>query len=126
MKTHTIRKIKSSGNITHCIVTFTKQYMDILKESHPDSVTLIINHMCYILKDMTGKEHKINWEQYQELEKHFGNLNRYASKSYNELQVKNIFINGFNCKSMIELEKDLEVLNYFFNNIIRSNKNETM
>jgi len=118
LKTHTIKKIKSNCKVTHCIVTFTKQYLELLKNSHPDSVALITQRLCVILKELTNNTHMINDLQWKELEEHFGDLHKYIilGKGYLKNRIKNHFINGFNCQSLIDLEEDLEILNYFFKN----------
>jgi len=116
MQTHTIKKIKSSGRR---MVSFTPQYMKLLKESHCDSVAMIENYLLIYLKNHTGVDHFINGNQSSELTEHFQqefNKPLGIKNKYN-FSIRMHFINGFLGSPSIDLVDDLELLNVFFRHI---------
>ena len=106
MRTHTIRKTKGGLRI----VTFTKPFMKKLLESEEYAVRLLLQKMIMALGDITGKVHKINYDQLILL----NNALPYV-KNEDSAQIhfiKQCFEKGF-FPCSLEVEKVLDAFNCF-------------
>lgn len=110
MKTHTI---KWNGTKTHRIITFTPQYVEILKNSHRDAVSLIITKMLKDLKNLTGIEHTIDYDVMLTLENHFNKKVTEHSISANLLKMW--LEQGYINSTLGRCREDIEHLNLFYN-----------
>ncbi len=119
-KTHTIRW---NGNKTERIITFTDSFMSRLKESYPESVSLIVSKLLLILKKMTGKKHSIDYLCMSELEKTFPRDILIKRYDYNTHMIDQCFKDGYMAVSIPHIDKDLEFINLFYK-IIRKNNGE--
>lgn len=110
MKTHTIRW---NGSGAHKIVTFTPQYLKILKSSHRDAVSLMIMKLLKDLKDLTGIMHTIDYDVMTVLENNFDKKVIQCSISTNN--IKKWFEQGYLNGTLGDCENDIEYLNLFYN-----------
>jgi hypothetical protein len=114
MKTHTIRW---NGSRAHKIVTFTPQYLKILKNSHRDAVSLMIMKLLKDLKDLTGIKHIIDYNVMTILEDHFDKKVIQCSISVN--YVKKWFEQGYLNATLGDCGNDIEYLNLFYNTFFK-------
>lgn len=114
MKTHTIRW---NGDKVHKIVTFTPQYLKILKNSHRDAVSLVIMKILKDLKDLTGIEHAMDYDVMTVLANNFDKKVIQCSISANN--IKKWFEQGYLNGTLSDCENDIEYLNLFYNTFFK-------
>lgn len=117
MKTHTIRW---NGTKAHKIVTFTPKYLEILKKSHRDAVSLVITKLLKDLNELTGIPYTIDLDMKENLADHFGLLYPQKIKecSLASHHIKLWFIQGYLNSRVGNLEKDIEYLNLFYTTFV--------
>jgi len=115
MKTHTIRW---NGTRAHKIVTFTPQYLKILKNSHRDAVSLTIMKMLKDLKDLTGIKHTMDHDVMTVLYSYF-NFNDVIQCSISANNIKKWFEQGYLNGTLSDCENDIEYLNLFYNTFFK-------
>lgn len=115
MNTHTIRW---NGTKAHKIVTFTPQYLKILKKSHRDAVSLVIMKLLKDLKELTGIPHTIDHMLMLQLNNHFRNLydnmKKIQKNSITSHHIKRWFEQGYLNSPLGDCEEDIESLNHFY------------
>ena len=119
MNAHTIRW---NGNKIQKIVTFTQRYLKLLKNSHRDTVSLVIMKLLKDLKDLTGITHTIDHDVMTVLDNHFDKKVIHGSISTHHL--KRWLEQGYLNSPLGDLEKDLESLNLFYNTFLKVEKLE--
>ena len=110
-RTHTIRW---NGNKASRIIKFTDYYMTRLKESYPESVSLIITMMKKYLKSLTGKNHEIDSSCMSELEKTFPEDILVHDYDHSTHLISQCFQNGYLSGTMHNVDKDLDFINNFY------------
>ena len=120
MNTHTLRWNKSK---TKRIIALTKPYLELLKHSRQESVSLIIAKLLKDLKDLTGNKHSIDNDCMVELEKVFGSgMQPIAEKDYKQHMIIEWFKSGYLNSTLGEMEKDVQILDCFFDTFLKKVK----
>ena len=110
METHTIRW---NGTRSHKIITFTPQYLKILKNSHRDAVSLVIMKILQDLRELTGITHKIDYDVQTILQGYFP-YKKAIEYGISEQYLKMWFEQGYLRSTLSDCEKDIESLNLFY------------
>ncbi|MFA5403956.1 MAG: hypothetical protein WC358_03375 [Ignavibacteria bacterium] len=109
--THTI---KSNGDKSGKIVTFTPRFMAKLKTAKHDMVIrVLLDNMLTKLKELTGKPHTINYEQQIELEEFVKSITQMSNNFY-LWRIETWMVDGIKNSTIKDCDELFDLLNVIF------------